>query len=131
MVTEISKQSLSLTGSDFNELSDMLLNAKDTVFSYHLTEFTGSVSSLTLRRSLELNLRYEDGLYILANDELNLFSFSDSLKTAVSDIEQYLLFLWEEYVLEDEANLTPESIQLKKTLQEILQISQEMESKKS
>lgn len=123
MVTEISESYPLLSDSEMiDELSRSFLktDAPD-VAVYCLTEFIDSVSSLTLRQSLELNLRFENGLYIVENSVFNIFSFSDNLKTAVQDIERHLSFLWEEYVLDDEKNLAPESIQLKNILKEYLE----------
>lgn len=123
MVTETSDSYLFLSDSAMvDEIGRMFLETgKPNAAVYHLTEFIDSVSSLTLRHPLELNIRFEDGLYIVEYSTFNIFSFSDNLKTAVQDIERHLSFLWKEYVLDDERNLASESIQFKNILKEYLE----------
>ncbi|WNY28027.1 hypothetical protein MmiEs2_02070 [Methanimicrococcus stummii] len=122
MVTEISQFDLSLPSDSLplHEISRLLTEMSDSV-SYCLNGFISPDPSLILRRPLELNFRYEDELYIIENAVFNLFSFSENLETAVLEIEQHFSFLWEEYVLEDEQRLAPESIRLKKLLTEYLE----------
>ncbi|MBZ3935263.1 hypothetical protein [Methanimicrococcus blatticola] len=123
MVTETSESYPLLSDSAMiDEISRTFLETgQSNTAVYHLTEFIDSVSSLTLRHPLKLNLKFENGLYLVENSTFNIFSFSDNLKTAIQDIERHLFFLWEEYVLDDERNLAPESIQLKNILKEYLE----------
>ena len=93
----------------------------EEIHEYYLTEFIGTESSLKLRRPLRLNIQIEDGLFIIETAIFNLFSFSDTLKGAILDIERHFSFLWEEYVLEEENNLTQGSIRLKELLKKYLE----------
>ncbi|MDL2260659.1 hypothetical protein LJC08_00210 [Methanimicrococcus sp. OttesenSCG-928-J09] len=115
----------SLDACKLDEVSDFLSAHSDslTPLSCRLESFIESESDLILRRPIELKIRYEDSLFIIENEMFNLFSYANNLKDALLDLERHFSFLWKEYAMEKDCNLTLESIQLKKKLNEYLEMN--------
>lgn len=71
-----------------------------------------------LSRTLNIDLEWDvkEKEYILTNKEFNLLGISNNIKEALNEIEQGIIFLRDEYLLEDNANLTKKAIELKNSI---------------
>ncbi|KAF5046628.1 hypothetical protein DSECCO2_468810 [anaerobic digester metagenome] len=73
-----------------------------------------------LRYPVDLEVEFEDGEYILYNNEFNLLVVSDNLKDGVERITDELRLLWLDYVGEEETNLTEGGVAFRNKLRSLL-----------
>jgi len=86
-----------------------------------LDSFLNPEINLKISVPIPFKIVYEDEMYFLENDLLEIFSFDKSLKKAREVIELQLLTLWNDYVMEDEASLSKSSLLYKKLLLKYLE----------
>ncbi|MDV0445084.1 hypothetical protein MmiAt1_06400 [Methanimicrococcus sp. At1] len=80
----------------------------------------GSESVLELKIPLELELDFENGLYIAKNETFGLFSFGKDLKETIHFLEVQFELLWKVYVLENDLELTAGGKELQNRLKKYI-----------
>ena len=81
-----------------------------------LTTGPGDPIDLTETLMIDVEWDTEEKEFILTNEQYNLLAVADSLKKGMKEIENGMLFLRDEYLREDDANLTKGARVLKSRL---------------
>ena len=74
-----------------------------------------------LKTPLILDVRYDDGEYIVSNEDLNVHSFSKNIEEAIEDIKKSIETLWIEFVDADINILTEDAIGFRSKLKEMFE----------
>ena len=86
-----------------------------------MDEYITSFSHINLRviQNIPIRVSFEDGEYFIECEPLDLYSCHGKTRDeALQCFEEIFLFLWEEYVLEDESALHESGIALRNTIKE-------------
>ena len=86
----------------------------DQVISLDRLKINGRVHRLA--RRLTITVEHEDDRLILSDEELGLVVSAATLEEGIAGISDELSMLWEVYVDEDPANLTPGALRLRNNL---------------
>ena len=94
-------------------------NAIQKIESIHLTKIiSGAEDSIDLAEPLTIDVFWdaEENEFLLSYEKLYLLGVGDTLQDAMQEIEHGLLFLHDEYLGEDDENLTKDGRDLKSRL---------------
>lgn len=85
-----------------------------------LQDIQGKSRSFRLATPLEFSLSYDDGVLVAENEPLGLVVTGVSRESLLRELQLDFEALWEEYALEDDANLTPGAQVLKDMLRKLV-----------
>jgi len=91
----------------------MLKMANQTI-SLDRVKINGRVRRLA--RKLIVTVEHEDDRLTLSNEEFGLIVSAETLAEGIAGLSEELAALWEVYVDEDPANLTPDALRLRSNL---------------
>ncbi|MDV0445366.1 hypothetical protein MmiAt1_09410 [Methanimicrococcus sp. At1] len=91
-------------------------NESSRTDDFLLDSFLNQSVRLKILIPIPFKIAREDGMYFMENDLFDIFSYGEDLKKAREELELQLSVLWNDYVLEDEAELSESSRLYKKLL---------------
>jgi hypothetical protein len=92
------------------------LKSFSPVISIPISSFRLDGDIILLSDPVDFSIRFEEDMYILSNDELDLYSADKTLEKAFKEIQYDLGVLWKEYVKAPESELTKDAIEFRELL---------------
>ena len=98
----------------FPESTPLLLKVPDsTVMMFVLDRVSYDGKCLRFREPIKANVTYRDNMYYCQNSDLGIISSSSSLDECIKDLQDEVVFLWNEYGKEEDSKLTKGAKELK------------------
>ncbi|MDI9349348.1 MAG: hypothetical protein QM537_05040 [Candidatus Symbiobacter sp.] len=88
-----------------------------------LDDFTWHGCQIKAKTPIEFEVtKHEDGrLLVIENPEIGVLVFADSRKKLLAELHEQVIFLWQEYALENDKILAMNALRLKKSLLDTFQ----------
>jgi len=83
---------------------------------YRTSEIEWQNRKFIFSHEIACDVRKEDSIVIIEYEPLNIRAYSFSREEAIKDFCEEFSFIWDNYAKEDDKNLTPDAISLKKAL---------------
>jgi len=86
------------------------------LFSVSFRRMISSTGDIELKAPVDAAVKYEDGIWILTNEELGIIVSKDNWDSAVQQFHDYFVFLWTQYVDKNDSDLSDEEKEVKSFL---------------
>lgn len=101
----------------------MIKNMPNKSFNYIIYDYIiVNDKKIYFTKPVIFTIQYTSDGVIIKNDEYNIYAFGENVLEAKMDMYNEFVIMWDEYVNEDDANLTMDAIKFKNKLRSIINL---------